>query len=100
MRGSNIPMVEKFGGGGQERVNSAGLNAAAERRIDDRTAQDGVEGDLERMLVKARHNLEPLRRMMQLVAKAPEQLRIVPQSVPPIINKGRKQIGDEGRIPV
>lgn len=42
-RRSDIPVVEKFGNRGQERVVSGGVNIAAEQSVNDCTAEDRIE---------------------------------------------------------
>jgi hypothetical protein len=90
----NIPVVEEFADCDQQRVVTRRGHVATEERIDNQAAQDGVDPNLHRMLVEAGQNLEPARRVMDLVQGPPEELRFVAITMPPIINEGGKEIGD------
>jgi hypothetical protein len=98
-RSLNIPVIEKFSDGDEQGVIAGGLNIAAEERIDDQTADDGVQPDLHRVLVETRQDFEPARRMVNLVQGAPKKLRFVAIPMPPVKDEGREGVDDNGRRP-
>ena len=93
-RGANVPMIKIFAQRGEHGADRRGPRAAPEHEINQHAAQKRVKENLNRMLVKTGHDLDPPGGMMQLMTYAPEEMRFMAVAVPPIINKGRDQIGE------
>jgi hypothetical protein len=99
VRRLDIPVVEKFPNRNQQRVIGAGKNIASKERVNDQAADERVEQNFDRMLVKAGQDFEPARGVMDLVENAPKKLRFVPVAMPPIKNKGRKNVNRDRSAP-
>ena len=85
---ADIPVVEKLRDRGEQGADRRRLRAASEDKVNERAAQQGIEKNLDGMLVKAGHDLDPARGVMQLMTDPPEELRFVAVTMPPVVNEG------------
>ena len=92
--GLDVPMVEILRDGGKECVIGGSLKVAAEHGVNDRAAEERIKNNFDWMLIEAGENFDTPRGVMKLVAKTPEELRFVPEPVPPVINESRHKVGD------
>ena len=60
VRRANVPMIDVFRHTGEQRVIGGGRDTAPEQGINDGGAEQRVESDLDRVLVKAGHYLNAL----------------------------------------
>src|SRR4051812_20159729 len=96
----DVPVIEHFAGGNEERVVSGGSQVAAENSEDNQAGDDRVNKNLNRMFVEGREHLHPAGRMMDLMHRAPEELRFMPISVPPVKDERGEQINGERGTPL
>ena len=89
-----FPVIEEFAQGNEERVIASSLNGTTEERENNYTAQERIEPDLQRVLVKAGQDLEPAGGVMNLVQRAPKELRFVAITMPPVVNECGKNVDD------
>ena len=87
-------MIKIFGDGGEDRVNAGRANVATEQRINQNAADQSVQKNLKRMLIKAGDDFDSSGRVMQLVAETPEKSRFMSKSVPPVIDEGGDEVRD------
>jgi len=99
LRGFDVPVVKEFAHRDQQRVIRSGNNITAKERVNDQTAEEGVEQDLDWMLVKAGQDFKSTRGVMNLVQDTPEKLRFMAIAMPPVENEGGENINNDGRIP-
>ena len=92
-------MIKHFANGDEKRVVAGSLRAAAEDQENDRAAEHGVDPDFHRMFVKAGQDFQPPRRMMDLMQRAPEELRFMAIAMPPIVNESGEDIGHHRGAP-
>jgi hypothetical protein len=67
LRCFDVPVVKEFSHCDQQRVIRGGHNITAKERVNDQTADERVETDLDWMLVKAGQDLKSARGVMNLV---------------------------------
>ncbi len=79
VRRRDVPVVEELRHGRHQRVVHARLDRAAQQHVHDARAEQRVHRNLDGVLVERRHDLDPARRVVQLVAQQPEQPRLVPK---------------------
>ncbi len=96
-RRPDIPVIKEFRQCAKEGAKLRGANATAEQRKNDRAAQKRIQGDLDRMFIKTRDDLETTRGVVQLMTEPPEKMRIMSQTMPPIIDKRQHEVSDQGR---
>lgn len=94
-RGADVPMVKIFRDGGESGVEGAGDRIAAENEIDQGGADEGVDENFQRVLVEAGEEFDAGGAVMELVAEPPEEGGFVADAVPPVVNKGGDEIGDQ-----
>ena len=99
-RCANIPVIKKFGQRGEKRIDRGSSRVAAEQQINNRAAENGVQNNLDGMLIEARNDLDATGGMMELMAKPPEKFRFVPIAMPPIVNECRDEVSDQSRSDV
>ena len=94
-RRRHVGVIEKFAEGGAKRVHRAGFRRQAEQGLDERAADQRVDGHLDRMLVERSDHLETLRAVVDLMEEAPEHIGLVARAMPPVEDEGRDEVGDQ-----
>jgi hypothetical protein len=95
----NVPMIKHFTRGNEERVVAGRSQIASEDPENNQARDNRVNENLDRMFVEGGEHLHPSRRVMDLMHGAPQELRFMAISMPPIKDERGKKINPERSSP-
>jgi hypothetical protein len=91
---AHIPVVEQLHDAADRDRDSRRLGREAEHEEQERSPENRVGGDLERVLVEARCHLDPRGAVMDLVEQAPQQRDFMTGAMPPVIRECNGEVAN------
>src|SRR5216117_772722 len=88
MRGPEIAVIKELATCCEKVVPNCRFQRPTEHDINNGAGDDGVDGDLDRMLVERRQEFDPGRTMMDLMEDTPAKSARMAKAMPPIKDKG------------
>src|SRR5688572_14030889 len=81
----DVPVIHELAEAAQGHGSRGGLGPKSDKPENDGAGEKAVYHDFRRVLVEAGDDLDALRAVMHLVEGAPEERRLMPPAVPPVI---------------
>lgn len=91
----DVPVVEVFRDCGEEGIECGGFHREAENGVGQRGGDQGVDGDLDRVLVETGENFDPPGRVVKLMAKSPEEFGFVTETMPAVVNQSGDEVAND-----
>jgi hypothetical protein len=91
----HVPVEEQLQQPGQQERECGRRRVEAHHQIEDEQGAEAVDEGLHRVLVEGGEQLDALRAVVELVEPAPEEVALVAQPVPPVVDEGDHQVAHD-----